>query len=727
MLVVSLALISLPFLLPLIGKVDVPAEEIGNFTWLIVILSAIMNLAIIAYHYVVPAHPKFTVIPFRRGVLAIHIISGSVELVAGLFACFGSHQSPWPGTLMALAALGGHIPSASLQTPIVFGMKAIMTPAYILCVGLHAFAAVNLLLHPTSTFWAINTFLIFNIYVWCRVYYYLFDAMKIFTGSKYTVSILAAGMTTLPAMMGPSSMLALTLFIATYMVAYRRLYVTNEAGYDDFVRERARDTAISREMLSLWRKTVDPATDEKLARRYFDLLDQDHNGILMSAEVGHALGDIHLSDVTRDAFLLQKAGATQLNFLQFQTHIWSIEPVSTRGRRIVATRDATSERDRAELVFRQLDVDNNGLLGHQEINALLLEWGCPEGEASRYLKHIDSDGDGMINFDDFYQKMRAVWRFIYFDVYEAEAAQTETDMLIRTASSVREAMLVKRQRATIEEELLSRVPFLGNASEMLIKRLAESLVRENPQAGAVIFAEGSPGERFYLVEQGTVQIIKDDEVISVLGAGSYFGEGALISNEPRAATAKMASDGVLHSLSRASFVFVTERFPEVKADIENLHRARVASNVKRSITGHLLARTSFLKSASEQLLGELASTLEPRTFAAGAVVIKEGEEGDCLFLVESGRVRISKHGQTLADLSSGACVGEAALLSRAPRVATVTALEQSRLLCLKQDQFDAIIAQYPDFAAEFRLIHRTRTAAPFDLAKRDQTDPGDSA
>ncbi len=701
----ALAFITVPFVVPLIGVVEAP---ISAGVWSLVFLSAVLNLIVIGYHYAVPAHPKFLMVPWRKAVLRVHIISGSTELVAGLFACFGAHENPWAGRIMALAALCGHIPSASLQTPIVFGSKAVMTPGYILCIAVHAFCAFNLLIHPTSTLWAVNTFLIFNIYVWCRIYFYVFDGLKLFASEKYTISILAAAMTVAPAVLGPMTFMALVAFICIYIVLYRKFYINSPSEFNEFVRERARDAAISPEILALWERHADPAEDEKNCRRYFGLLDADADGKLGTAEVDAALGTTQLPAAVIETFMRDRIGTDSVDLAAFREHIWSIDAVRRRARRISATHEATSERDRAELVFKQLDIDRNGLIGPAELRVLLLEWGCPETEARRYLARADSNGDGMIDFDDFYTKMRPVWRFIYYDVYQAEACQSETDMIKRFAMSVKESGRVKKQKRTIQEELLSRVPFLQNASSKLIGELAEALVREAVKPEIVVFTEGSPGERFYLVETGTVRILKGAEVITTLSAGACFGEGALISDEPRAAGVAAANDCVLHSLSRSSFNFIIQRYPDVKLELMRLHKARVATSIKRSFTSELLGRVVFLKSAGEAVLDDLAASLEPRTVAAGTTLIREGEDGDRFFVLERGSVRITREGNAITDLGAGACFGEGALLSQQRRTATATAVEDSRVLTLDRETFHRILSAHPGVYEEIRRLNAAR-------------------
>ena len=60
-----------------------PETPVGVDTWVLVVLSTLANVIVIAYHYLIPAHPKFLMLPWRRWILRVHIVSGTIELVAG--------------------------------------------------------------------------------------------------------------------------------------------------------------------------------------------------------------------------------------------------------------------------------------------------------------------------------------------------------------------------------------------------------------------------------------------------------------------------------------------------------------------------------------------------------------------------------------------------------------------------------------------------------------------
>jgi hypothetical protein len=261
-------------------------------TWILISVSALLNIGVIAYHYSIPAHPKFLIIPKRKWTLRFHVWSGTIELIAGFFACY--FFSPTAALIQGLAALCIHVPTALIQTPIVFGSKAIMLPSYLLCILIHGYCAFELIHDPSSQVWAVNTFLIFNVYAWCRFYFYLFDRFQLMGDQKYTVSILLAGLTIIPALFGALSVLLLVTFIFVHFLLVQWFLIKEKSQYDSFVEERGRDTLFNSNFLE---KNLNLSEVIKLknesprdkAEFVFNLLDTDKNRLLGELELSELL------------------------------------------------------------------------------------------------------------------------------------------------------------------------------------------------------------------------------------------------------------------------------------------------------------------------------------------------------------------------------------------------------------------------------------------------------
>ena len=113
----------------------------------------------------------------------------------------------------------------------------------------------------------------------------------------------------------------------------------------------------------------------------------------------------------------------------------------------------------------------------------------------------------------------------------------------------------------------------------------------------------------------------------------------------------------------------------------------------------LLRRVSLLSVLPEPILDSLARALVRVEAAAGDVIIREGDDGDLFYVVESGSVDVTKDGRHVVTLGPGDYVGEIALLHDVPRTATVTATEATVLQSLDRAQFIPALTGQGEFHA----------------------------
>jgi CRP-like cAMP-binding protein len=114
------------------------------------------------------------------------------------------------------------------------------------------------------------------------------------------------------------------------------------------------------------------------------------------------------------------------------------------------------------------------------------------------------------------------------------------------------------------------------------------------------------------------------------------------------------------------------------------------------------------------------SSLEYRSYAPGDVICHEGELGNEMFIISSGKVLVCKAIESqietvLARFGPGECFGEFSLFDNAPRSATVQAEEVTELLVFKRSDLEILIQKDPTLAANFLLVmldeiaHRIRS------------------
>jgi CRP-like cAMP-binding protein len=109
-----------------------------------------------------------------------------------------------------------------------------------------------------------------------------------------------------------------------------------------------------------------------------------------------------------------------------------------------------------------------------------------------------------------------------------------------------------------EQELLRSVPIFSELTEVDFASLARVANRRRYPKDSVVFFENEQGDFFFMILEGRIKvtILGDDGrevILSLLGPGDFFGEMALLDNEPRSATAIAVEDSELLSLHRNDF------------------------------------------------------------------------------------------------------------------------------------------------------------------------------
>jgi CRP/FNR family transcriptional regulator/CRP/FNR family cyclic AMP-dependent transcriptional regulator len=125
-----------------------------------------------------------------------------------------------------------------------------------------------------------------------------------------------------------------------------------------------------------------------------------------------------------------------------------------------------------------------------------------------------------------------------------------------------------------------------------------------------------------------------------------------------------------------------------------------------------LARIPLLQDVSPEGLTQLTRSLRRRAYHRGEVIFHQGDPGDTLHLVRSGRVKVVLPAETgdevlLAILGPGDCFGELALLDGEPRSASVVAMENVETMVLGRQDFLVFFRSNPE-AAERLMANLAR-------------------
>lgn len=110
----------------------------------------------------------------------------------------------------------------------------------------------------------------------------------------------------------------------------------------------------------------------------------------------------------------------------------------------------------------------------------------------------------------------------------------------------------------------------------------------------------------------------------------------------------------------------------------------------------LLKQVPLFSQCSKKQLAEIASISTLIDLPAGTRLIREGAVGHDFMLIVQGAVEVRRKGRKINELGAGEFIGEMALISGAPRSATVTTSQDSSLLAVTDREFWDLLKRAPD-------------------------------
>lgn len=128
------------------------------------------------------------------------------------------------------------------------------------------------------------------------------------------------------------------------------------------------------------------------------------------------------------------------------------------------------------------------------------------------------------------------------------------------------------------EEFLGRVPIFANCTPEEIGAVSAVAQESGFQTGQIIVTQGTPGQAFYLILSGRVEIVRDGQSLGAFGPGDFFGEMSLLDHAPRSATIKALEPTVCLMLSSWDFKALLEKHPSIAVKLLEIlsRRLRVA-------------------------------------------------------------------------------------------------------------------------------------------------------
>jgi ATP-binding cassette subfamily B protein len=145
-------------------------------------------------------------------------------------------------------------------------------------------------------------------------------------------------------------------------------------------------------------------------------------------------------------------------------------------------------------------------------------------------------------------------------------------------------------RASVQATRLRAIPMFANLADAPLQEIARRFVTERVPAERTLFEEGDPGDKFYLIVRGRVEITTagatgERRELAWREDGDYFGEIALLRHVPRTATARTRTASLFLTLAGEQFRDMMDAVPELRQAFQQEVEARLAdrSRVKAGV------------------------------------------------------------------------------------------------------------------------------------------------
>ena len=170
-------------------------------------------------------------------------------------------------------------------------------------------------------------------------------------------------------------------------------------------------------------------------------------------------------------------------------------------------------------------------------------------------------------------------------------------------------------------EFVKKVKLLNALDDNMVTQVASALMEETFTAGEYIITQGEEGDKFYIIADGQVKCTSSKEGgqeidLITLNTGDYFGEMALMLNEPRHANC-IATGGPVTCfvLSRENFMLILGGMDQITQTLAQQMRIRILKSVP------------LLAMLTDKELIQVANAMRVQCFSPNDTIIREGEKG----------------------------------------------------------------------------------------------------
>ncbi len=242
-----------------------------------------------------------------------------------------------------------------------------------------------------------------------------------------------------------------------------------------------------------------------------------------------------------------------------------------------------------------------------------------------------------------------------------------------------------------------KLPLFSALSPDQLLRLLNVLTLRELEPGEHAVSQGEEGREAFLLARGVLNVVREDPrnkavLLAVLGPGALFGEMALVSDAPRAASVVAVEPTQLLCMPRQALEALAHHDPVIARELGRFCHDRMLANLVR--------HSSVLSAVPVAQRATLLERFTTVSFERGQNLLTADVDKGTLYLIASGQVQVFKRDDEgdqvlLADLGPGDVVGEISLVLRRPANANVVATHRTVCLALTREELHDVMREHP--------------------------------
>ncbi len=279
-----------------------------------------------------------------------------------------------------------------------------------------------------------------------------------------------------------------------------------------------------------------------------------------------------------------------------------------------------------------------------------------------------------------------------------------------------------------EAQKVAPHPLFSALTESQLRAMVGIFETSTVATDTVLIEEGTTGAEAFIVARGELEVrrnVNDDNgntvetmQLALLGNGALFGEMALLSRAPRAASVLARRPSLILVARKEALDRIAEKQPQVGELFADHCRRRMVENLVRT--------SSILSAVHVDERPALVDRFVTRTYEEGERLIVQGQDSSGLHLIASGEVAVihdeGDDTTVIAKLGVGEVVGEVALVLRRPSSADVIANCPTVTLHLPRERFLELIKEHPAILAQLYELAIKRDEETSTIVAQEATD-----